>query len=146
VGVVAEEHVDFYAELGVSPDASPAEIAHAYRSLLREHHPDTQTGVPASPPERLRRILAAYAVLRDPTRRATYDAERAASSWARTRTAPAPSARWPAGSGTGSAIWAGPVRWHPSPGYEPAAVADEDELVLEMVVMLRRLFDPGYRW
>src|SRR5947209_17111245 len=89
-GVVAEEHIDFYAELGVAPDASPAEITHAYRSLLRQHHPDTRTGDLPSPPERLHRILAAYTVLRDPARRAAYDAERARSRRPPARTVPRP--------------------------------------------------------
>lgn len=34
---------DPYRVLGLSPSASQAEIASAYRRLLREHHPDTRT-------------------------------------------------------------------------------------------------------
>jgi DnaJ-class molecular chaperone len=33
---------DPYLVLGVSPSATQAEIAHAYRNRLRAHHPDTR--------------------------------------------------------------------------------------------------------
>jgi curved DNA-binding protein CbpA len=56
---------DFYAILGVAPDASPAQIAHAYRWLIRACHPDPDPAV-------LTAAAAAYAILRDPARRAAY--------------------------------------------------------------------------
>jgi hypothetical protein len=34
---------DPHAVLGVTRTATPAEISHAYRDLLRRHHPDTRT-------------------------------------------------------------------------------------------------------
>ena len=65
---------DPYRVLGVSPTATQAEITHAYRARLRAHHPDTrQTPTSQTADERLRQLLAAYALLRDPTRRADYD-------------------------------------------------------------------------
>jgi DnaJ-class molecular chaperone len=65
---------DAYSVLGVPPTATQAEITHAYRRQLRDHHPDMQERQPNSAAdERLREILAAYALLRDPTRRAAYD-------------------------------------------------------------------------
>jgi len=65
---------DPYTVLGVSPTATQAEITHAYRRHLRDHHPDTRHKAPNSgADERLRQILAAYALLRDPHRRAEYD-------------------------------------------------------------------------
>jgi curved DNA-binding protein CbpA len=65
---------DPYLVLGVSPTATQAEITHAYRTRLRAHHPDTrQTPAPHTADEHLRQLLAAYALLRDPTRRADYD-------------------------------------------------------------------------
>jgi curved DNA-binding protein CbpA len=68
---------DLYAILEVSPQATQAEIGHAYRSLLRRHHPDTRAPVDEShnaPSDAaLQLILAAYTVLRDPARRAHYD-------------------------------------------------------------------------
>jgi len=61
---------DLYAILEVSPHAIQAEIGHAYRSLLRRHHPDTRAPVDESHSDSsdaaLQLILAAYPVLRDP--------------------------------------------------------------------------------
>lgn len=71
---MARESFDPYLALGVSPTATQAEITHAYRARLREHHPDTRDA-PSSrgADEHLRKVLAAYALLRDPARRADYD-------------------------------------------------------------------------
>jgi curved DNA-binding protein CbpA len=84
----SSEQPDLYAILGVDPDASSEQISHAYRTLLRRHHPDTRPNTPSNPaqqpatePERghqarLQQVLAAYAVLHDPDRRADYDRHR----------------------------------------------------------------------
>ena len=65
---------DPYLVLGVSPKATQAEITHAYRTRLRAHHPDTRpTPSSHTADEHLRQLLAAYALLRDPVRRADYD-------------------------------------------------------------------------
>jgi curved DNA-binding protein CbpA len=65
---------DPYAVLRLPKTATSDEIRRAYRSQVRVHHPDTRT-TPQLPPadEQLRRVLAAYALLRDPERRARYD-------------------------------------------------------------------------
>jgi DnaJ-domain-containing protein 1 len=66
--------VDPYAVLGLTPAATQAEITHAYRRQLRDHHPDLRSPEPDAPADqRLGEILAAYALLRDPARRAAYD-------------------------------------------------------------------------
>ena len=71
---MARQNPDPYLVLGVSPTATQAEITHAYRTRLRAHHPDTRpTPPPQTADEHLRQLLAAYALLRDPTRRAAYD-------------------------------------------------------------------------
>ena len=71
---MVRENPDPYLVLGVSPTATQAEITHAYRTRLRAHHPDTrQTPSPHTADEHLRHVLAAYALLRDPARRADYD-------------------------------------------------------------------------
>ncbi|MEA3018112.1 MAG: hypothetical protein QOI38_2834 [Sphingomonadales bacterium] len=57
-----------YDHLSVTPDAQPAVIEAAYRALMKQHHPDH-----AGAAERAAEINAAYAVLRDPQRRAAYD-------------------------------------------------------------------------
>ena len=85
---------DFYAILEVSPQATQAEIGHAYRSLLRRHHPDTRAPVDQSHSDSsdaaLQLILAAYPVLRDPARRAHYDREVRRRSQPRSRQPPPP--------------------------------------------------------
>jgi curved DNA-binding protein CbpA len=70
---MVRENPDPYLVLGVSPTATQAEITHAYRDRLRAHHPDTRHP-PASKTadDDLRQVLAAYALLRDPARRADY--------------------------------------------------------------------------
>jgi hypothetical protein len=40
---MAADGDDLYMVLGVPPDATPAQIAHAYRQLIRTLHPDTQS-------------------------------------------------------------------------------------------------------
>ena len=78
---MSEQERDLYALLGVPPDADAREVARAYRQRLREVHPDTRGG-PSDGPDPatadLQAIQEAYAVLRDPARRARYDARRRA--------------------------------------------------------------------
>src|SRR5215211_6957227 len=66
---------DFYADLGVSKDASQADIKKAYRKLAQQHHPDANKGDKASE-ERFKEVGRAYAVLSDPKKRAEYDEAR----------------------------------------------------------------------
>jgi curved DNA-binding protein CbpA len=61
--------MSLYDDLGVSPDASDEEIAVAYRKAAKAHHPDK-----GGDPEAFAKISRAVAVLRDPARRAEYDA------------------------------------------------------------------------
>jgi len=56
--------VDYYAELGVRPDATTAEIAATYRALVKTLHPDACPNDPAAA-ERFTRVTAAYRVLAD---------------------------------------------------------------------------------
>ncbi|MDQ3809793.1 MAG: J domain-containing protein [Chloroflexota bacterium] len=65
---------DYYRLLGVEPHASAEAIHAAYRRLARLYHPDVNSAAAAA--LRMRAINAAYAVLRDPARRAAYDARR----------------------------------------------------------------------
>lgn len=68
---------DFYAILGVTPEADAAQITHAFRALVRTLHPDAAPGAAGPPePERLAQVLAAWQVLHDPAKRDAYDRTR----------------------------------------------------------------------
>jgi DnaJ domain len=86
--------VDHYAELGVAPDASPAEVASAYRALAKAFHPDARPTDPAAA-DRFKRVSAAYRVLADVERRRDYD-ERRAHGLAPVSAAERPTATTPA--------------------------------------------------
>ncbi|GAB4176742.1 MAG: DnaJ C-terminal domain-containing protein [Wenzhouxiangellaceae bacterium] len=65
------EFKDYYAVMGVKPDASQDEIKRAYRRLARKYHPDVSKEADAE--ERFKEIGEAYEVLKDPEKRAQYD-------------------------------------------------------------------------
>jgi hypothetical protein len=111
---------DHYVILGVAPDASPAHITHAYRNLLRRHHPDTRAPASDVPGEdhdlALQRILTAYAVLHDSQQRAVYDQHRLRQSVrpivvSRADDESIQTTR-PVRRPPTPPIQAGPVRWH----------------------------------
>jgi molecular chaperone DnaJ len=62
---------DYYEVLGVSRDASADEIKKAFRVKARTHHPDVNDSPEAEAEFKV--IAAAYEVLSDDNRRATYD-------------------------------------------------------------------------
>jgi curved DNA-binding protein CbpA len=68
---------DPYRVLDLRHDATPHEIKRRWRELAREHHPDRAAHDGAEQARlttRMARINAAYDMLRDPIRRASYDA------------------------------------------------------------------------
>jgi molecular chaperone DnaJ len=67
---------DFYKVLGVSKDASAAEVKKAYRKLARENHPDSHPGNQAAE-DRFKAIAEAYDVVGDAEKRKQYDDLRA---------------------------------------------------------------------
>ena len=73
---------DFYSVLGVSKDASQADIKKAYRKLARKHHPDQNPG-DAAAEKKFKDVTEANSVLADPEERKQYDAIRAMGSGAR---------------------------------------------------------------
>ena len=94
---------DPYKVLQVDPQAEDEVIQAAYRRLAQKYHPDVATGPEAA--ARMAAINAAWEVLRDPARKATFDlgrrlerraAERRRDSNAAARPAPSSSAAPPA--------------------------------------------------
>ena len=110
---------DPYAVLGVARDATDDDLDRAFRSVVRQLHPDTRTPseLDADADQRLQELLTAYATLRDPIRRAAYDRSRPATasnaSALRPRVRHAP--RGPAAVQVGAALRVGSVRWDPLP-------------------------------
>jgi curved DNA-binding protein len=62
---------DYYATLGVAPEADEAAIKAAYRKLARKYHPDVSKEPGAE--DKFKEVSEAYEVLRDAARRADYD-------------------------------------------------------------------------
>jgi curved DNA-binding protein len=77
------EFKDYYKTLGVARDAPADDIRSAYRKLARKYHPDVSKEADAE--ARFKEIGEANEVLRDPEKRAAYDA--AGSQWERQRAA-----------------------------------------------------------
>ncbi len=73
---------DFYKILGVSKDASDADVKKAYRKLARKYHPDTNPGNAAAE-KTFKDISEAYSVLSSREDREQYDAIRAMGGGAR---------------------------------------------------------------
>ena len=69
---MAEAKRDYYEVLGVSKNATEDELKHAYRSLAKKYHPDTNQGNPDAE-AKFKEASEAYAVLSDPEKRRQYD-------------------------------------------------------------------------
>ncbi|MBC6445696.1 DnaJ domain-containing protein [Actinokineospora xionganensis] len=98
---MARRDHDPYAVLGVDRDTGHAEVAAAYRALVRELHPDNQH---PSDPERLEEVVAAYRTLRARGRADDTPGTRVRVHVRRGAPSPEPALR------------AGPVRRHGRPG------------------------------
>jgi hypothetical protein len=68
---VKTQYKDYYALLGVTSDATSAQIKSAYRKLAKRYHPDVNNSSDAA--EKFREITEAYDTLTDPDRRRRYD-------------------------------------------------------------------------
>ncbi len=68
-------HNRLYSLLNVLPDADPVVIEAAYKALMKRHHPDIQPGSGGVAERRAAELNQAYQTLRDPERRAAYDAD-----------------------------------------------------------------------
>ena len=78
------EFKDYYAVLGVAPEADEKTIRDAYRKLARQYHPDVNPGDQQAE-ERFKEINEAYEVLSDVDKRKLYD--RFGEDWQRYRDA-----------------------------------------------------------
>ena len=65
------EFQDYYETMGVKRDATQDEIKRAYRKLSRKYHPDVSQEDKAE--AKFKAVGEAYAVLKDPEKRAAYD-------------------------------------------------------------------------
>lgn len=110
---------DPYKVLQVDPEAEDEVIAAAYRRLARKYHPDVGGGPEAA--ARMTALNAAWELIGDPARRATFDRERAVEAALGRRTAaagdaPAPASRQPE---TVSRDWSS-GRSSTGSGYDPS--------------------------
>jgi curved DNA-binding protein len=70
-----DEFFDYYEILQVSPGCSATVLEAAYRNLAKVYHPDHAETADI---DKFSAVVAAYTVLRDPEKRAAYDARHAA--------------------------------------------------------------------
>ncbi|MBV9381575.1 MAG: J domain-containing protein [Streptosporangiaceae bacterium] len=166
-GPPAPPEPDPYQLLGVTRQATPAEIALAWRRKARAEHPDARPR-DAAAPARFRALAEAYRMLSDPARRAAYDeaAARAAQAGAhapeqaasaRAGGIPVPVivvSRPGAAPARGAPLWAGPVRVEPPdappdrPPAPPVPDARHDERARLMLLagLAARYLDDGWEW
>src|SRR5262245_29483481 len=69
-------NLDFYAILGVHPNAEDIVIRAAFKALAQRYHPDRYNGTNEEAHRRMADLTNAYATLADPARRRKYDRRR----------------------------------------------------------------------
>ena len=84
---------DYYKALGVTKDASAADIKKSYRKLARELHPDKNPGN-ADAEARFKEVSEAYDVLSDEAKRKEYDEARSVFAGGAYLAAPQCSSDW----------------------------------------------------
>jgi curved DNA-binding protein CbpA len=135
---------DPYRVLGVTRQATPAEIAQAWRRRARAEHPDARPrdiGAPA----RFRALAEAYEVLSDPRRRAAYDqAARVpepgtgapSSAGTAVRVVVISTPGQPPASAGGAPLQAGPVRVEPPDPPAPRRASPDQRASLFLLAQL----------
>ncbi len=73
-------NLDFYAILGVHPNAEDIVIRAAFKALAQRYHPDRFTGAKDEAHRRMADLTNAYETLADPARRRKYDRRRGLAS------------------------------------------------------------------
>lgn len=89
---------DYYSVLGVSRDASQADIAKAYRDLARKYHPDLHPD-DKSAKKKFQEVQSAFDVLNDSKKREMYDRYGSAFEQMGQGGGPRPGGQWNAGGG-----------------------------------------------
>lgn len=79
---VTMQNQDWYAVLGILPDAEEVVVRAAYRALAQRYHPDRCTDQTADSTRRMAEINMAFAVIGNSASRAEYDKERSGSKQA----------------------------------------------------------------
>ncbi|MGH8171677.1 MAG: DnaJ C-terminal domain-containing protein, partial [Rhodanobacteraceae bacterium] len=100
------EFKDYYAALGVKPEATDAELKSAYRRLARKFHPDVSKESGAE--EKFKAVNEAYEALKEPARRKAYDQLRAG------------------GYRAGDEFQGPPPNWQREGGFQSREGGDED--------------------
>lgn len=109
--------LDYYAVLGVDPDATADQLRVAFRRAVLRHHPD-RSGAPAVLATRRTSLLnRAWSELRDPKRRRAYDGALASGharmvAWPVAMGEPAPPRSGRVRAGRGGRAPAEPSPWH----------------------------------
>ncbi|MEV4560647.1 J domain-containing protein [Kitasatospora sp. NPDC049285] len=86
-----DHSTDYYAVLGVRPDADLVTIRRAYRAAVRHAHPDGRPeGDATRAHDDMVRINQAWEILSDPAKRADYDASTTSSAGSRPKPPPPP--------------------------------------------------------
>jgi hypothetical protein len=147
--MAGREQLDPYRVLGVRRDASPAEVARAYRALAKRNHPDLHGPDGA---RRMQELNRSWETLSDPARRRAWDAAHptpGGSHWSRPAPAPAPPGRsdpaaWPAWDAARAATVPGAGHVRPAESWPrradapatPAPVRDSAWLALGVVAVM----------
>jgi curved DNA-binding protein CbpA len=138
---MSSDFTDHYAVLQVPRTATQREIARAYRSLMRTHHPDLDN--PTAVPAELQLIMQAFEVLHDPKRRLAYDREflrwERRAGTAAARAGPSPQNRPHAGQPVGDTSAAGKA-----PGGRPVPV-NSDASARDIPIRRVRHLEPPFR-
>jgi curved DNA-binding protein CbpA len=133
---------DPYAVLQVAPSAEPEVVRAAYRALAQKHHPDVAGGSEAT----MTAINNAWAVLRDPAKRAALDRARAVTDLRTDGGAAVPRER-PAAPPRPAAKGATVLDFGRYAGWALSDIARQDPEFLEWLIRtpIGRRFEPEVR-